>query len=96
MAIEGTKTIKHQGIDVEVSCERRKRQEGEAHDQRYLVTARIGETTYQHSHTIGPDDGEIQLPSKEQLQKDLDAARTQAVKHVHFRHHIEKLLPELD
>lgn len=88
-----TKTIQHQGVDVEVSCTKKPERQNEAHG--YVFTAKIGDTVYEHGITIGPSEGPFILPTKEDMQKMVDDARTEAAKHCHLRHHIKRLESEI-
>lgn len=75
------------GHEAEVSCEKL----GEQPNHSYKFTAKIGDTVYEHTMTVGPVDGPIVQPTLEQLQKDVDAAREHAAKHCHMRHTVKEL-----
>ena len=98
------KVIRHEGTDVEVSCEKMLDETcptcntviGKSHCHSYRFTATVGDTTFHHTVTVGPVDGEISVPTKEQLQKNFDAARNYAARHAHFHHQIGMLEKEID
>ena len=98
------KIIRHEGMDIGVSCERVSDETcpacnatiGKSHCHSYRLTAIVGDTTFYHTLTIGPVDGEISVPTKEQLQNDFDAARKYAARHAHFHHQIGMLEKEID
>lgn len=98
------KIVRHEGADVEVSCAKVSNETcpvcstviGKSHCHSYRFTARVGNTTFHHALTVGPVDGEISVPSKEQFQMDFDAARKYAARHAHFHHQIEMMEKEID
>jgi hypothetical protein len=81
------KTIEIEGNEILVTCEKVL----EDHCHRYRFSARLGDFTHHHALTIGPVDGEFITPTEEQFQRDVDAAREQAAKHVHLRHIVKEL-----
>jgi hypothetical protein len=99
-----TKTVKHEAAEVEVHCEKIATTScpacatplGKSHCHSYRFTARIGGTTFHHTMTVGPVDGELIPPTKEQFQKDVDSARAYAAKHAHFHHQVGLIENELD
>ena len=99
-----SKIIRHEGADVEVVCEKVasevcptcKTVIGKSDAHSYRFTAKLGETAFHHSVTVGPVDGEVVVPAKEQLQKDIDTARQYAARHAHFHHQIGLLEKEID
>ncbi len=99
-----SKIMRHEGSDIEVSCEKIstetcptcKSMIGKSGRHSYRFTAKIGNTTFHHNLTIGPVDGDVSVPTKEQFQKDIDAARKYAIRHAHFHHQIGLLEKEID
>ena len=99
-----TRILRHEGEDIEVSCEKIiaetcpacKSAIGKSGGHGYRFTAKLGNTTFHHNLTIGPVDGEITVPTKEQFQKDFDAARKYAARHAHFHHQIGLLEKGID
>jgi hypothetical protein len=88
-----TKTLKIEDHDVEVSCER---VDEDQPCHRVRFTAKLGDTSYDHTMTIGPVDGPVIKLEPGQLQKDVDAARAQAANHAHFHHTVKTLIPGVD
>ena len=99
-----TKIVRHEGTDVEISSEKISGEAcpicntviGKSDRHSYRFIARVGNTTFHHTLTVGPMDGEISVPTKEQFQKYFDAARKYAARHAHFHHQVELLEKEID
>jgi len=99
-----SKIIRHEGTEIEVSCEKVsseicptcKSVIGKSGSHSYRFTAKVGDTIFHHNLTIGPIDGEVVVPGKEQFQKDIDAARKYAARHAHFHHQIGMLEKEIE
>ena len=99
-----TKIVQHEGTEVEVSCEKVRNEIcptcksviGKSGGHTYRFTAMVGDTAFHHSLTVGPVDGEVVVPTKEQLQKDIDDARQYAARHAHFHHRIGLLEKEIE
>jgi hypothetical protein len=75
------------GMDVGVTCER----VADAASPTYQFTAVAGNEKHEHRMTIGQVDGECVIPTEEQLQRDVDAARLVAARHARARHAVSEL-----
>lgn len=88
-----TKTLNIEGQDIEVRCER---VDEDQPCHRVRFTAKLGDTSYDHTMTIGAVDGPVAKANAEQIQKDVDAQREHAAAHAHFHHRVKQIIPEID